>query len=195
MTRIITLSLAAITVLLLYSCKTESQNSSEVVCANTTSSNKYAPTQKGEAKKEAQKDHLNTGGLQWETFDQLSSKGKNNGKKYLVDVYTDWCGWCKVMDRTTFTEPKLQEYLRDNYNLIKFDAEQKDAITFKGTIYEWQNGGRNGINKLAIKLLGNRQSYPSMVYLDEEMNLIKAIPGYKKADQLLAEVQNINEAI
>jgi len=140
-------------------------------------------------------DHLNTGGMQWTTFDAIAESGsKPNGKMYLIDVYTDWCGWCKVMDKKTFTDPAVQAYLDEHFNIVKFDAEQKDPLTFKGRIYEWQSGGRNGYNQLAKELLGTRMSYPTMVYLDENMNKIKAIPGYKKPDQLLGELKNLVES-
>ena len=137
--------------------------------------------------------HLNTGGLEWTTFDNLPDNKDN--KKYLVDVYTDWCGWCKVMDKKTFTDTKVQEYLNENFHMIKFNAEQKDPITFKKRIYEWKPGGRYGYNALAEEFMGGRMSYPTMVYLDENMNTIRSIPGYKKPDQLLAELKAINDGL
>lgn len=136
--------------------------------------------------------HLDTGGLKWTTFEDLAKAGKNKeNKKYLVDVYTEWCGWCKVMDKKTFTDPKVQEYLRKNFHIVKFDAEQKQPVPFKNKDYEWRPGGRRGVNNLAVNLLGNRMSYPTIVYLDEDMNKITASPGYKKPDQLMKELEAI----
>ena len=184
---------------LISACQSGTSNDSTKVNTRTDNNNhlatqtKAATNNKGDVDKNA--DHLNTGGLQWTTFDALQKEGyQNNGKKYLVDVYTEWCGWCKVMDKKTFTDEKVQAYLRENFNLIKFDAEQKEDIIFKKRIYEWQSGGKKGINKLAIELLGNRMSYPTMVYLDEDLNKIRSIPGFKKPDQLLAELKAINES-
>jgi len=136
--------------------------------------------------------HLNTGGMQWTTFDKIAKSGKNKGnKKYLVDVYTEWCGWCKVMDKKTFTDPTIQKYLNDNFHIVKFDAEQKETVKFKDKEYEYVNSGKRGINKLAVELLGNRMSYPTLVYLDENLNKITASPGYKKPDQLIKELKAI----
>ncbi|NNE14336.1 MAG: DUF255 domain-containing protein [Saprospiraceae bacterium] len=136
--------------------------------------------------------HLNTGGLQWTTFDKIANeKGNKGNKKYMVDVYTEWCGWCKVMDKKTFTDPDIQAYLRENFHIVKFDAEQKEAVRFKDKEYNYVKGGRKGINKLAVELLGNRMSYPTLVYLDENLNKITASPGYKKPDQLMAELKAI----
>lgn len=137
--------------------------------------------------------HLNTGGLKWNTFDMIDKMPENKGdKKYLIDVYTEWCGWCKVMDKKTFTDPGIQEYLRENFHIVKFDAERREPVPFNGKKYEFVSGGRRGINTLAIELLGNRMSYPTLVYLDENMNKITASPGYKTPEQLLAELKAIS---
>ena len=146
------------------------------------------------ADRQLRQQHLVTGGMIWTTFDQIAEENKKpDGKKYLVDVYTEWCGWCKVMDKKTFTDPAIQDYLKKNFHIVKFDAEQRESVQFKGKTYDWVSGGRRGINTLAIELLGNRMSYPTLVYLDENMNKIQAIPGYKTPEQLIQELKAINE--
>jgi thioredoxin-related protein len=138
-------------------------------------------------------EHLNTGGLMWTTFDKLAKENNSDNKKYLVDVYTEWCGWCKVMDKKTFTDPAIQKYLKKNFHIVKFDAERKNSVPFKGKQYEWVAGGRRGINQLALELLGSRLSYPTLVYLDENMNKITSSPGYKTPEQLIQELKAIND--
>ncbi len=128
-------------------------------------------------------------GLSWYAIDDLEAMKDIKGKKVLVDMYTSWCGWCKVMDKKTFTDPAVVEYLNENFVLVKFNAEQREPVTFKGETYEWIRGGRKGVNKLAMKLMSGRLAYPTMVYLDDNLELIKASAGYKKPDQLLAELQ------
>ncbi len=135
--------------------------------------------------------HLNTGGMEWMTMKDAANSKNAGNKKYLVDVYTEWCGWCKVMDKKTFTDPVIQQYLKENFNIVKFDAEQKESISFKNKDYEWVGSGRKGINKLAIELLGSNMSYPTLVFLDENMNKIKSSPGYKNPDQLMQELRVI----
>ena len=129
-------------------------------------------------------------GLSWYAIDDLDSMKDNlKGKKVLVDMYTSWCGWCKVMDKKTFTDPRVVDYLNENFVLVKFNAEQKEPVTFKGESYEWIRAGRKGVNKLAMKMMSGRLAYPTMVYLDENLDVIKASAGYKKPDQLLADLQ------
>ena len=129
------------------------------------------------------------GGMEWLSFDEVDKMSNKGDKKYLVDVYTSWCGWCKVMDKQTFTDDKVKDYVGENFHPVKFDAERKTPIPFNGKDYEWMPGGRKGINKLAVELLGGRMSYPSLVYLDKNMNKIKVSPGFKKPDQLLTELK------
>lgn len=129
------------------------------------------------------------GGLEWLTMEQAGKLSNADNKKYLVDVYTDWCGWCKVMDKKTFTDPKVQEYLDEKYHIVKFNAEQKEPIDFRGKTYEWMPAGRKGVNKLAMEIMNGRLSYPTLVYFDEDFNKLKVSPGYKKPDQLLAELK------
>ena len=133
------------------------------------------------------------GSITWISMEQAGQLQNKNQKYYFVDVYTEWCGWCKVMDKKTFTDPKIQDYLRENFTIVKFDAEQKEKVSFKGQDYEWMNGGRKGINKLALELLGTSLSYPTLVYLDEDMNKIVASKGYKKPEQLIIELKRIAE--
>lgn len=147
-----------------------------------------------EADRKLRQEHLVTGGMVWTTFDKIARENKKpDGKKYLVDVYTEWCGWCKVMDKKTFTDPEIQAYLKDNFHIVKFDAEQREPVSFKGKEYNWVSGGRRGINMLAIELLGNRMSYPTLVYLNENMEKITSSPGYKTPEQLIQELKAISD--
>lgn len=127
--------------------------------------------------------------MAWNKIDDLESLVAKDKKKVLIDVYTSWCGWCKVMDKQTFTNPEVQAYLDENYHVVKFNAEQKEPIMYKGKKYESVPGGRRATNALAIELLKGRLGYPSLVMLDENLNTLKVSPGFKKPDQLLTELK------
>lgn len=130
--------------------------------------------------------------LKWLTIEEASEIGSgDNDKKFLVDVYTDWCGWCKVMDKKTFTDPAVIKYLNENFYVVKFNAEQKEPATFKGKKFEWTPMGRNGVNQLGVELLQGRLSYPTIVYLNSKLEPIDIRPGYKTPEQLLAELQTL----
>lgn len=128
-------------------------------------------------------------GLKWYDFENAMAINEKANKKVLVDVYTSWCGWCKVMDKKTFTDPEVVKYLNDNFILVKFNAEIKEPIEYKGQTYEFKQMGRRGANALAIQLLNGRLAYPSLVYLDSQFDKLKVSPGYKTPEQLLGELK------
>ena len=76
-------------------------------------------------------------GLKWTSFndvDKLIKKDakKHISKKYVVDVYTDWCGWCKKMDKATFEDSAVGAYANPKFYSIKLNAESKNIIKYKG---------------------------------------------------------------
>lgn len=107
------------------------------------------------------------------------------GKGYFIDVYTEWCGWCKVMDRNTFTNPEVIKVMNEKFHNIKFDAEMREQISFDGKDYQWQAGGRNGVNTLALDLLKGDLSFPSYVILDANKKPINIYKGYMEAESFL----------
>ena len=104
---------------------------------------------------------------------------KRKARKVLIDVYTDWCGWCKRMDKNTFQKADIASYINNNYYAVKFDAEFKDDIIFNGLKYSYVKSGRKGHHELAELILKGRLSFPTVVFLDEGLKVIQPIPGYQ----------------
>ncbi len=131
--------------------------------------------------------------LDWMSINDLDKLDMAGKKGVLVDVYTDWCGYCKIMDKHTFTDPEVVAYLKENYHLIKFNAEQKESVEFDGRLYEWKPSGKKGYNSLARNMLEGQMSYPSIVYYNEDKIKIIAVPGYKKPAQLLSDIERVQK--
>ena len=129
--------------------------------------------------------------IQWITWDEAIKANEKKPKKIFIDLYTDWCGWCKRMDATTFSDPQVADYINKNFYAVKFDAEQKEPITYRGHTMTFVAGGRRGYHELAYSLLDGKLGYPSMVYLDEQQNRITISPGYKQADAMMKELQYV----
>ncbi len=123
------------------------------------------------------------GKVNWVSVTELESKMKKEPRPVMVDLYTDWCGWCKKMDKATFQHPKIAEYMNENYYAVKFDAETKDNLKFKGADYKFVPAGRKGYNELAHKWgnRGGRMGYPTIAFLDTNLERIEAISGFKQA--------------
>jgi len=116
--------------------------------------------------------------VKWYSLEEAMELNKKDQKKIFIDVYTDWCGWCKKMDAATFSNPTIAQILNTEYYAVKFNAETRDTITFGGK--QFINEGANGRSphQLAIALLQGRMSYPSVAYLNEQNQLLTAVPGY-----------------
>lgn len=121
--------------------------------------------------------------VKWMTFEEAVLLSEKTKKKIFIDVYTDWCGWCKVMDKNTFSDPKVAKLLNEEFYPVKFNAEQQADILFRGHTFKFVASGRNGYHQLAASLLNNQLSYPTVVFLDEDFNMITPLAGFRKAEE------------
>ncbi|GAB3533178.1 thioredoxin fold domain-containing protein [Pontibacter brevis] len=115
-------------------------------------------------------------------MEQAAEKMKQEPRKILVDVYTDWCGWCKKMDKNTFTDPEVAAIINKHYYAVKLDAEGKAPITLKGHTFTFKPEYK--AHELAVALLNGQMSFPTTVYLDEQMNMLTPVPGYLDAKSI-----------
>lgn len=130
-------------------------------------------------------------GINWMTWEEAIKASEKAPKKIVVDLYTDWCGWCKKMDASTFSDPKVVNFVNQNFYAVKFNAEQQESITYKGYTMKYVANGRRGVHELAYSLLDGKLGYPSVVYLDEQQNRITISPGFKPADAMMKELQYV----
>lgn len=133
------------------------------------------------------------GAIAWMTWDEAVKANEKTKKKFFIDFYTDWCGWCKKMDKTTFMDPAVVKYVNENFYAVKFNAEQKEDVLFQNTTFKWQAGGRGGVHMLAYELLDGRLGYPSYVYLTPAYERILISPGFKDAASLQKELVFVKE--
>ena len=121
--------------------------------------------------------------VKWIDIESAQEKMKSEPRKLIVDVYTDWCGWCKRMDATTFSHPVIADYINENYYAVKLNAESKTDISFKGTTYVNPNPEKpRPTHQLAsIAAVDGRLAYPTIVYLDEDLNLLSPVQGFMDA--------------
>ena len=123
-----------------------------------------------------------TAQVEWLSFEEAVAKSKVDPKPIFIDVYTDWCGWCKKMDKATFSEAKISKVLQNDFYPVKFDAEQQENINFNNHEFKFIANGRRGYNELAVALLDGKLSYPSVVFLNEKMERITVLAGYHGPD-------------
>jgi thioredoxin-related protein len=129
--------------------------------------------------------------IKWVTWEQAIESNKTVKKKIVVDAYTDWCGWCKVMDRKTFADSAVAAYMNENFYCVKLNAEQKDSIVYKGYTFKYRPEYKT--HELAISLLNSEMSYPSFVFLNEQEQRITVLKGYYEASAFLQNLKAIAE--
>ena len=112
--------------------------------------------------------------VNWLSLKEAQEKNKTQQKPFLIDIYTDWCGWCKHMMKTTYSNPNIASYVNQHFYPIKFNAETKDTIEYNGKKYFPTSKDPKTPHQLAIKFLGNSLSYPSTLFVTNnyEYNLL-----------------------
>jgi thioredoxin-related protein len=135
--------------------------------------------------------HRNETPVKWVSIEEAIALQKKKPKKMFIDMYTDWCGWCKRMDATTFTDPTVAAFLNEHFYCVKFNAEQKNPVVFQGRTFNFVASGSRGYHELAAALLDGQLGYPSFVYLNEKLERITISPGYKQPAQILPELKYV----
>lgn len=127
--------------------------------------------------------------IEWKTIEQAAkTDSKSNTKLYFVDFYTSWCGWCKKMDRETFTNPIVAKILNTYYLPVKFDAEGNSEFSWHGTKYnnlEVAPGGRRSTHSFAKAVLGTQMGFPSFCIFNSDQSKLTIIQGYQSANDLI----------
>ncbi len=127
-------------------------------------------------------DSANSQEVNWISFQTLEQKMKEQPRKVLIDVYTSWCGWCKVMDKKTYSNPQVIQYINEHFYAVKFDAEQKESVQFIGQTWEYVPANKS--NRLAAELLQGKMSYPTTVIMGQDLKSVNPIPGYMEVPQM-----------
>lgn len=134
--------------------------------------------------------------VKWLSFKEAQALNKQQPKPFLVDIYTNWCGWCKHMMKTTYSNPNMANYINTYFYPVKFNAETKDTIEYNGKVYKTTAlDNPKAPHELAIKFLGQSLSYPSTIFVSNnfEFNLLsQGFMEERKLEPLLIyTVENI----
>lgn len=139
--------------------------------------------------------------IPWTSFEKAietnaKAKKDKDKKKVFIDVYTDWCGWCKHMDNTTFTDSTVVALMNKYFLAVKLNAERKDTVVYGGATYVNPNPSTpRSTHQLAITLLKGQLAYPAFVLMDANEKVIVSIKGYRTAAELILILKYYGEDI
>ena len=125
--------------------------------------------------------------INWISFEEAVAAQAKEPKKIMMDMFTTWCGPCRMLDKNTFQHKGVAEYVNKNYYAVKFNAEGDGDIKFKDQTfsnpnYDASRKGRNSQHQLASVF--GVTAYPTIIFLDEDANLLLPVKGYHNAEQL-----------
>ena len=123
--------------------------------------------------------------IEWLTIEEAAERSASEPRVIFVDVYTNWCGYCKVMDRKTFANPDVIKYVNENYYAVKLNAEDYTKFEFKGQTTN------NGEIARAFRVSG----YPTIVLIDDSFTQFTPRPGFRGPQDFINLLQSYKESI
>ena len=131
---------------------------------------------------------VNAQEINWVTLEEAVALQQKEPRKIMMDMYTVWCGPCKMLDRNTFHNKDVVAYINKNYYAVKFNAEGNDVVNYSGRQFTnprydaSKAKRRNGVHDLT--LFFQVQAYPSIVFIDEDQKHLTTLRGYQNPQQL-----------
>ncbi len=119
--------------------------------------------------------------ISWLTVDEAAAKLQQEPKPVLIDLYTTWCGWCKQMDKKTYANKRVAEYLSDKFYTVKMDAETHNTVNWQGKSYAFDPQYR--CNLFAVYLSHGRLEFPTTIIIVPGYEP-QAIPGYMEPKEI-----------
>ena len=129
--------------------------------------------------------------INWITLDEVNLKLKTENRPVLIDLFTDWCYWCKVMDKKTYSDPKVIAYINQHFYAVKVDAETKKKLLWNEKNYNYDAG--NKINEFALYVTQGQLGFPTTVIFPDVKKEPASVPGYMNPKEIEAILKYFGE--
>lgn len=128
--------------------------------------------------------------VEWYAFDDGVTAAKSEGKHIMVDVYTDWCGWCKKLERETYADYAVRSILKESYVSVKLKGDSGKKLRVKGqsaqygtqTLLQFVSTDEPSISEQnltrgVLRIAG----FPTILFLSPDGRMITKLPGFHDA--------------
>ncbi|NME71334.1 glucosaminidase domain-containing protein [Flammeovirga aprica] len=116
--------------------------------------------------------------IEWISIQEAEKRNAVEPRPILVDIYTDWCGWCKELDKKTYSDPLIIDYINKNYWAVKFNPETSAEITFNGVEYGIKEADGNTYHEFEQYISDAPLSYPTTAFLTPQNTNFLSMPGF-----------------
>lgn len=127
--------------------------------------------------------------IEWFTWDKGMDMNKTNPKLLLVDIYSEQCKYCKLMDERTLVDSNVVHFINENFYAVKLDAKGKRPLIWNGDTYHWDPARRGGIHMLAYALCYGEPSFPAFVILSAKGDQVHITKGFKNQGTFLNQLK------
>lgn len=122
--------------------------------------------------------------INWLSIDEMQLRYAEQPKPILIAIYTNWCGWCREMDRTTYRNNLLIAYVNEHYYAVKYNAESKKTVIFNNK--KFTHYAKDNVNELTLYLTAGALEYPTTVFLSTISANPAPLSGYLDAIEMEA---------
>ena len=131
--------------------------------------------------------------IHWLSIEEMQLAYKKKPKPIIVDVYTSWCGWCKVMDKETYSNDQVAAYINEKYYAVRIDAETKESLEWNGKKYGYVSQYK--VNELAAYFLNGQMSYPTTVFFSSLEGNPAPLAGYLKPKEIESPLKFFGDGV
>ena len=123
------------------------------------------------------------GATSWAVWDAGLQQARQRQRPVLVDVYTQWCGWCRRMDREVYTRDDVRDYLSQKFVTVKLDAEASESVRYEGRTFTSRTLATH------FRVTG----YPTTLFLKPNGEYLVSVPGYVEPEKFLLLLRYIGD--
>lgn len=120
--------------------------------------------------------------IQWISIEDAAVKAKADPRPIIIDLYANWCYWCKVMDKKTYNNSKVVTYINDHFYPVKLDAETKETVQWRNKNFDFNENIK--VNDFSLFVTNGDLSFPTTVIYPSTLEAPATVPGFMSPDEI-----------